>query len=227
MDAASNAVNKLFTSKSPVVEKETTHGTAKSDINAAPAVSSPGDDVDTTVSSKVAPAVEHEHIKKQHETREQTFVEKEKHKDHYHTTIQPLKDSAVRPEKHDYVQETEHRSFDHDNDTAKQKQRQIEQASKAQARRRRLSLQQRSQRWARSTYIITCMRLCSLAFADMIQIEVIDPSVTHKKVNIKETHQEPSEHHGVTTKSAISVDDFKNKLDEGEDTSTVVKGKAV
>ena len=66
----------------------------------------------------------------------------------------------------------------------------------------------------------------SRGFADMIQIEVIVPSVTHKKVNIKETHQEPSEHHGVTTKSAISVDDFKNKL-EGEDTSKVVKGKAV
>lgn len=121
MDAASNAVNRLFTSKSPAPEKETTHDASKSDIDATPATTSPGDDVDTTVSSKVAPAVEHEHIKKEHETREQTFVEKEKHKDHYHTTIQPLKDSKVLPEKHDHVQETEHRSFDHDDKAAKAK----------------------------------------------------------------------------------------------------------
>ena len=90
--------------------------------------------------------------------------------------------------------------------------------------------------------IIICMRLCSRlsrkvssireerllgAFADMIQTEVIDPSVTHKRVDIKEKHQEPSEHHGVTTNSAISVDEFKNKLDGDENTSTVVEGKAV
>jgi hypothetical protein len=56
--------------------------------------------------------------------------------------------------------------------------------------------------------------------------EVIDPSVTHKRIDIKEKHPEPSEHHGVTTNSAISVDEFKNKLD-GDKSTTVVGGKAV
>lgn len=58
---------------------------------------------------------------KEHETREQTFIEKEKHQDHYHTTIQPLKDSEVRPEKHDHVQETETREFNNDDGAAKAK----------------------------------------------------------------------------------------------------------
>lgn len=44
-------------------------------------------------------------------------------------------------------------------------------------------------------------------------IEVIDPSVTHKRVNVKEKIQEPAEHHGVTTNSAISVEEFKKKVD--------------
>jgi hypothetical protein len=56
--------------------------------------------------------------------------------------------------------------------------------------------------------------------------EVIDPSVTHKRIDIKEKHQEPSEHHGVTTNSAISIDQFKDKLD-GDKSTTVVDGKAV
>jgi len=91
--------------------------------------------------------------------------------------------------------------------------------------------------------IIICMRLCSRLLRkvstsyplffnienDLLMCfiaEVIDPSVTHKRIDIKEKHQEPSQHHGVTTNSAISVDEFKNKLD-GEKTSTVVDGKAV
>jgi hypothetical protein len=122
MDAASNAVSRFFTPKDPAPEDETvTNNTFSSDVDAPRTTSSPGDDVDTTVSSEVAPAVSHEHIKNQHETREQTFIEKGKYHDHYHSTIQPLKDAEVLPEKHDHVQETEHRSFDQDDNTAKAK----------------------------------------------------------------------------------------------------------
>jgi len=122
MDAASNAIDRLFASKDSASKDETvSNNTSSSNIDATRSTSSPGHDVDTTVSSETAPAVSHEHIKKQHETREQTFIEKEKHQDHYHTTIQPLKDAEVLPEKHDHVQETEHRNFDHDDNAAKAK----------------------------------------------------------------------------------------------------------
>lgn len=79
------------------------------------------EDEDTTLESEVSPAVEHRHVKKQHETREQTFVHKDKHQDHYHTTIQPLKDSETLPEKHDRTQETRRRSINNDHSDAKKK----------------------------------------------------------------------------------------------------------
>lgn len=60
----------------------------------------------------------------------------------------------------------------------------------------------------------------------MFETEVLDPSVTHKRIDIKEKHQEAAVNHGVTTNSAISVDEFKNKLD-GESSSTAVDGKAL
>jgi hypothetical protein len=119
MDNAVNAVNKLF-AKDPAPDQPEGEKDTNSPFNSS-APTSTDRDADTTVDSEVAPAVEHTHVKKQHETREQTFVEKEKHQDHYHTTIQPLKDSEVLPEKHDHTQETEHRSISHDTGAAKDK----------------------------------------------------------------------------------------------------------
>lgn len=43
-------------------------------------------------------------------------------------------------------------------------------------------------------------------------IEVIDPSVTHKRVDMKEKIQEPAEYHGVTTDSTISAEEFRRKF---------------
>jgi hypothetical protein len=118
MDNAVNAVNKLFAKEKAPNQPEVLNST--SDPSTPTSI---GGDVDKTVDTdaEVAPAVEHTHAKKQHETREQTFVEKEKHQDHYHTTIQPLKDSEVLSGKHDHIQETEHRSINNDDDAAKAK----------------------------------------------------------------------------------------------------------
>src|SRR6187402_1268659 len=120
MENAASAVSKLFTKDSAPSQAED-EKVIDSSNPSAPTSTSTSEDVDKTVDSEVAPAVEHTHVKKQHETREQTFVEKEKHQDHYHTTIQPLKDSEVLPEKHDHIQETEHRSIDNDDGAAKAK----------------------------------------------------------------------------------------------------------
>jgi hypothetical protein len=117
MENAVNAVNKLFAKDETPAQSESEKATSTS--TSAP--TSNGGDVDTTVDSKVAPSIENTHIRKEHETREQTVVEKEKHQDHYHTTIQPLKDSEVLPEKHDHIQETERRNINNDDGTARAK----------------------------------------------------------------------------------------------------------
>jgi hypothetical protein len=121
MDNAASAINRLFTKNTaPPPAGEVTTDTKGDDVSSIPS-SSTDQNVDETVDVDVAPAVEHKHVKKEHETREQTVVEKEKHVDHYHTTVQPLKDSEVLPEKHDYTQETKTKTTNNDDNAAKAK----------------------------------------------------------------------------------------------------------
>jgi hypothetical protein len=117
MENAAAAVSSLFAKDpaSPHPEAENTNTTDSS----VPTKSSDKDADSTTVDSEVAPSVEHTHVKKEHETREQTVVEKEKHQDHYHTTVQPLKDSETLPEKHNYTQETQQKSVNNDDEAGK------------------------------------------------------------------------------------------------------------
>jgi len=126
MENAANAVGKLFGSADSKDSNNTTnskttanHKTTMENKNTKNNTDST--EADTSVHQEVKPAVEHEHVKKTHETEEQKFVEKERHQDHYHTTVQPLKDSEVRPEKHDQVQEKEYKEFNHDDSAAKAK----------------------------------------------------------------------------------------------------------
>ncbi len=88
------------TQVAPVVEKET---------------------VDS-VDKEVAPAVEHETVTKEHEEREKTVIDKERHQDHYHTTIQPALDREVLPEQHNYEDtETQVKHVEHDDGAVKAK----------------------------------------------------------------------------------------------------------
>jgi len=207
MENAANAVSKLFARDPAPDQPEGEKATNNQSNSSAPA--STGRDVDKTVDSEVAPAVEHTHVKKQHETREQTFVEKEKHQDHYHTTIQPLKDSEVLPEKHEHTQETEHRSINHDEGTAK---------AKAEADRTGFESTSEQQQLESKTQEPTqaeehVHHHLHETVQPVIEKEVIDPSITHKRVDVKEKIQEPAEYHGATTNSAISVEEFEKKLD--------------
>ncbi|KUJ23455.1 uncharacterized protein LY89DRAFT_606300, partial [Mollisia scopiformis] len=206
MENAASAVTKLF-AKDPAPSQSEVEGQEVTDTTSAP--TSTSNDVDKTVDKEVAPAVEHTHVKKEHETREQTVVEKERHQDHYQTTIQPLKDSEVLPEKHDHVQETKERSINNDDGTAK---------AKAEADRTGFESTSEQQESESKTTEPTQEKEhvhhhLHETVQPVIEKEVIDPSVTHKRVDVKEKIQEPSVNHGVTTNSTISVDEFEKKLD--------------
>lgn len=118
MENAVSAVNKLFAKDSASDLPEDANATNSSSSSSASA--STARDVET-VDSEVAPTVEHTHVRKEHETRQQTFLKKEKHQDQYHTTVQPLKDSEVQPETHEHIQETEHRNINQYDGSAKAK----------------------------------------------------------------------------------------------------------
>jgi len=80
------------------------------------------EETETVADQTVAPAVEHDTIKREHETRDRDVVEKEIHKDHYHTTIQPLKDTEVQATQHEFEQApTEYRSVEKDDGAAEAK----------------------------------------------------------------------------------------------------------
>jgi len=207
MDNAANAVSKLF-AKDQVSDQQHGEKVTNSPSNYS-APTNTGRDINKTVESDVAPAVEHTHVKKEHETREQTFVEKEKHQDHYHTTVQPLKDSETLPEKHDYIQETEHRSSNHEDGAAK---------AKAEADRAGFESTSEQKQFESKTQEPTqeeehVHHHLHETVQPVIEKEVIDPSITHKRVDVKEKIQEPAKYHSVTTNSAVSVEEFQEKLD--------------
>ncbi|KAL2068134.1 hypothetical protein VTL71DRAFT_16232 [Oculimacula yallundae] len=215
MDNAAAAVSKLFSKATPTdTEKPTgsTKASANTDATKTNTTVDVDADADTTVDAKVNPAVEHTHVTKAHETREQTFVEKEKHQDHYHTTIQPLKDSEVLPEKHDFEQETQERSIDKDDGAAREKaemdtagyQSSIDEKKVETASKEPTVVNEHVHHHLHET------------IQPVIEKEVVDPSVTHKRVDIKENIHEASVHHGVTKNSTMSVDEFQKKLIDQE-----------
>lgn len=150
MENASLAVGKLFGGSAPAEEKEGGEkgkavgskkeqkaGSADGEIpmdskvddektpsrkGVATDVSSSGiGEGEATVDTEVAPAVEHTHVNKTHETREQTHIQREIHQDHYHTTIQPLTEAVVAPEKQDYVLQKEEKAVGEDDGRAAKK----------------------------------------------------------------------------------------------------------
>ncbi|KAK6579657.1 hypothetical protein PZA11_007893 [Diplocarpon coronariae] len=202
MDNAVNAVNSLFAKGSSAPNAPA------SDKTAASPPSPSARDVDTTVDSEINPAVEHTHVKKQHETREQTHVERERHQDHYHTTIQPLQDAEVRPEKHDHTQETQSRRINRDDGAA---------AAQAQADRAGFQSTSEEKQFESRSKEATQVgehvhHHLHETIQPVIEKEVIEPSVTHHRVDVKERIQEPSQNHGVTTNSTLSVGEFEKKL---------------
>lgn len=79
---------------------------------------------DTTIHKHVEPTVEHETLKPHEHEKVNTVLEKEIHQDHYHRTIQPVKDEKVLPTKHTFKENETNREFDHRDDDAVKKSQQ-------------------------------------------------------------------------------------------------------
>lgn len=76
------------------------------------------DNISTLHKEKMA-AVMHEDAKSHEHERVDTVVDKEVHQDHYHTTIQPVKDRKVLPTEHVYQENEAEEEIDHRDNTAK------------------------------------------------------------------------------------------------------------
>ncbi|KAK3623129.1 hypothetical protein LTR56_021799 [Elasticomyces elasticus] len=185
----------------------TTGSTVSKDVS----VDKVTEETDTLADQTVAPAVEHDKIIREHETRERDVVEKEVHQDHYHTTIQPLEDREVQETEHKFEEKpTEYRSVDKDNG-----------AVEAKVADRLSNFQDTVEEGATKETLAKDDTVLGEhvhhhlheIVQPVIYKEVVKPSVTHVTNPIKETVHEQSEDHGVTKAKAISVDEFKHRLD--------------
>lgn len=66
-----------------------------------------------TAEQTVAPVVKHEHVTKTQHQEVQHVVDRERHQDHFHTTVQPLQDHETKETQHLHKEvETKFREFD-------------------------------------------------------------------------------------------------------------------
>ncbi|KAH0362605.1 hypothetical protein KCU65_g7956, partial [Aureobasidium melanogenum] len=225
MDAAANAVSKLlsgagekFHTKSEQVDTEQVKtGEVKTTQDkteeVAPVVDSAATgEKDTTVDQTIAPAVEHEHVKHEHETREQKVVDRERHQDHYHTTIQPLKDQEVEATKHNTeVDATQERQINKDKqgDQIKAKVAADQAAFKNTTEEEATEETKTTEPAAVAESVHHHLHE---TIQPVIEKERIVPEVTHKVKPVHEVVQEQTKNHGVTTNQAISVDEFQHRL---------------
>ncbi|KAI3327096.1 hypothetical protein HD806DRAFT_531683 [Xylariaceae sp. AK1471] len=164
-----------------------------------------------TVHRETAPPVEHETIRKQHEQREQTVINKERHQDHYKTTVQPLKDREVMPEEHHYEQagvQNRHFDHDHENDAREmlaRKQGQFQDTT------REAGTQKKTTKEPAMTSEHVHHHLHE-TIQPVIEKETVMPSVTHKTIPIKEVHKDRSIDEGTTVNAPISKEEFQGRL---------------
>ncbi|KAI1186550.1 hypothetical protein F5B17DRAFT_358615 [Nemania serpens] len=203
MDAASTAFNKLMHPGGRKEDESSHSGTGHQQT---------GHQQTATVDRETAPAVEHETIQKKHERREQTMIDRERHQDHYKTTVQPLKERDVMPERHMHEQaDVQHRHIDHDD---------REHDAKVMLERKQARFQDtKEERQTRGETIkeptVTSERThhhLHETIQPVIEKETVMPSVTHKKIPIKETVQEPSLDEGVTINPAMSKEEFEARM---------------
>ncbi|KAI1818668.1 hypothetical protein GGS20DRAFT_594634 [Poronia punctata] len=191
MDAASTAINKMF------------HKGSSSSSSSKPR--EPGSAEAPTLDQRTAPAVEHETVQRQHEQREQTVIDKERHQDHYRTTVQPLEERQVMPEEHRYEQaEVQHRHFQHDRDheaklAHERQQQQFQDATKER------DVNRKSTREPAMTSEHVHHHLHET-------IQPVVEKVTHKTVPVKETHQERGIDEGISVNKPISKAEFEDRL---------------
>ncbi|KAF7193913.1 hypothetical protein HII31_04803 [Pseudocercospora fuligena] len=230
MDAISNtSLGKIFKPSEPTETKTEQNGStvpAKRKTETVEAEVAPAVQKETKVEQEVAPAVEHETVKREHETKDQTVVDREKHQHHYHTTVQPLEHQEVKPEKHDHeVAPTEYRDINKDQNGASVKAK-VDQDQAAFKDKTEQGVTKETKTDEGKIVGEHVHHHLHETIQPVIEKETIKPSVTHKTIPVKEVIQEGSKNHGVTKNAAISVDEFQHRLDgEGKVLETTHDGK--
>jgi hypothetical protein len=165
---------------------------------------------DTTVHESVNPHVTNENVTRtQHENVTQA-VDREVHQHHHHTTVQPIHDKEVLPEKHVHqAADTEHREFHHGNDS-NTKDRLTTEAAQFKDNRTVGDVQHSSS----AAPIVGSEHHhhhVHETVQPVIHKETVQPTVIHTTKPIHETHHAEAQHHGTTTLPPVTMAEFKQQ----------------
>ncbi|KAF4634068.1 hypothetical protein G7Y89_g4047 [Cudoniella acicularis] len=161
-------------------------------------------------SQTINPSVQHEKVIRTKHDKQQTAVDREVHQDHYHTSVQPIQDREVLPEKH--IHQTagvEHRNVKHGNDDHV---RERLAAEKSQFKDHRTVAE--TQHTSSSDPTIVGEHVHHHVHENIqpvIQKETIQPSVVHTTVLVHEVHQNEAKHHSATELPAVSMSEFQRQ----------------
>jgi len=165
---------------------------------------------DTTVHETVAPAVTKETIAQEQREHVTTAVDKEVHQDHYHTSVQPIKDAETLPEQHHHrMVPVEERQFEHGND-ADVKDRLAREAGQFRDEQTRVE-------GAHMTNAAPTLagehvhHHVHETIQPVVEKQTIEPHVVHTTVPVHEVHHNEAQHHSTTGLPAVTMDEFKHQ----------------
>jgi hypothetical protein len=164
----------------------------------------------TIVHEAVNPHVTNEKVTRtQHENIQQA-IDREVHQHHYHTTVQPIHDRQVLPEKHVHqAGKTEHREFHHDDEKATRERLATEAANFKNTKH--IGDVQHSQSAAPIKGSEHHHHHFHETVQPVIHKETIQPTVIHTTKPIHETHHVQDQHHGSTILPPITMDQLKQQ----------------
>ncbi|EYB30284.1 hypothetical protein FG05_07713 [Fusarium graminearum] len=163
---------------------------------------------DATVhKEKVAPVL-HEDVKSHQHEKVDTEIDHEIHQDHYHTTVQPVKDKNVLPTKHVYKENEFEEEIDHRNNEAKIKAK--EEAAKIHDEKN-VHDTTKSKEYVPAKEQEHVHHHLHETIQPVIERETVQQKVIHTKNKIHEKEQLNDEFHEATVAPAISMAEFEKE----------------
>ncbi|ENH67244.1 hypothetical protein QWA68_006888 [Fusarium oxysporum] len=162
---------------------------------------------DATIHKEKQAPVVHEDVKSHEHEKVDTEVDHEVHQDHYHTTIQPVKDKNVLPTKHVYKENEVEEEIDHRNNEAKMKAK--EEAARIK-NEKNVEDTTHSREYAPTKEHEHIHHHLHENIQPVIERETVQQKVIHTTNHIHEKEQLNDEYHEATVAPAISLDEFKN-----------------
>lgn len=165
---------------------------------------------DTTIHETIDPAVTNEHITRTQHENVTKAVDREVHQDHYHTSVQPIKDKEILLEQHTHnLAGVEQRNFKHGDDSHI---RDCLSSDRAQFKNT-LEVGDVHHSVSAGKDIVGehIHHHVHENIQPVIQKETIQPSVVHTIIPVHEVHQNEAKHHAASALPAMTMDEFKRQ----------------